>query len=81
MNISKEDLIKLDFSGLTNGVEGGSGIKGGGMKKWFKAHKKASMITAGALGLVGLGYAGYKSGWLSPRFEEEKKNGHLSCVG
>ena len=55
--------------------------KSGGMKKWFKAHKKASMITAGALGLVGLGYAGYKSGWLSPRFEEEKKNGHLSCVG
>ena len=80
-NLAKEDLIKLDFSGLTNGVEGGSGIKGGGMKKWFKAHKKASMITAGALGLVGLGYAGYKSGWLSPRFEEEKKNGHLSCVG
>ena len=80
-NLAKEDLIKLDFSGLTNGVEGGSGIKGGGMKKWFKGHKKASMITAGALGLVGLGYAGYKSGWLSPRSEEEKKNGHLSCVG
>lgn len=79
-NISDKELIKLDFSGLT---EGGSGTKvnGGGMKRWFKANKKAAMITAGALGLVGLGYAGYKSGWLSPRFDEEKKNGHLSCVG
>ena len=80
-NLSKEDLIKLDFSELTEGSNGRSKLNGVGMKRWFKANKKAAMITAGALGLVGLGYAGYKSGWLSPRFEEEKKNGHLSCVG
>ena len=78
-NLSKEDLIKLNFSELTE--EGGSTVKSGGLKKWFKANKKASIIAAGALGLAGLGYAGYKTGWLSPRFEEEKKNGHLSCVG
>lgn len=80
-NISKKDLINLDFSELTEGAEAGSGIKKGGIKKFFKANKKASIITAGAAALAGLGYAGYKSGWLSPRFEEEKKNGHLSCVG
>lgn len=80
-NISKDDLIKLDFSGLTEGEKSGSSIKNGGLKKWFKAHNKAAMITAGALGLVGLGYAGYKSGLISPRFEEKKENGHLSCVG
>ena len=74
-------MIKLDFSELTEGSNGRSKLNGAGMKRWFKANKKAAMITAGALGLVGLGYAGYKSGWLSPRFEEEKKNGHLSCVG
>lgn len=60
-----------------------SKTKGSGKSLWntIKKHKTAAIITGSALGLVGLGYAGYKSGWLSPRFEEEKKNGHLSCVG
>ena len=80
-NIAKEELLKLDFSGLTEGGKTSSTIKNGGMKKWFKAHKKASIITAGAAALVGLGYAGYKAGWLSPKFEDDKKNGHLSYVG
>ena len=60
-----------------------SKAKGSGKSLWntIKKHKTAAIITGSALGLVGLGYAGYKAGWLSPRFEEEKKNGHLSCVG
>ena len=60
-----------------------SKTKGSGKSLWntIKKHKTAAIIAGSALGLVGLGYAGYKAGWLSPRFEEEKKNGHLSCVG
>lgn len=60
-----------------------SKTKGSGKSLWntIKKHKTAAIITGSALGLVGLGYASYKAGWISPRFEEEKKNGHLSCVG
>lgn len=60
-----------------------SKTKGSGKSLWntIKKHKTAAIIAGSALGLVGLGYAGYKAGWLSPRFEEEKENGHLSCVG
>ena len=57
----------------------------GNLKRWFKTHKKASIITGSAVVLAGLGYAGYKTGWLSPKFatEEEcgKKPGYLSVVG
>ena len=56
----------------------------GKLKQWFKAHKKSSIIAGSAVVLAGLGYAGYKGGWLSPKFatEEEcdKKPGHLSRV-
>ena len=62
-----------------NGSSGGTS-EVGGMKTWFKAHKKASFITAGVVALAGLGYAGYKAGWFSTKFEE-KKNEHFSCVG
>ena len=85
-NITKDDLIKLDFSELGESIEGkGSGDKVlTNFKGWLKEHKKASIITGGAVLLAGLGYAGYKSGWLSPKFatEEEcdKKPGHLSRV-
>lgn len=85
-NISKEELLKFDFSDLTYVEDGGSKPKvdkpnpeeTGKLKQWFKAHKKASIITASALAVVGLGYAGYKAGWFS---KSEKKDGHLSCVG
>ena len=56
----------------------------GNLKQWFKAHRKSSIIAGSAVVLAGLGYAGYKAGWLSPKFatEEEsgKKPGHLSRV-
>ena len=58
-----------------------SGKKGKSLWQSIKKHKTVAYVTAGALGIAGLGYAGYKSGWLSPKFEEETKNGNLSCVG
>ena len=85
-NIAKDDLIKLDFSDLGESIEGkGSGGRAlTNFKGWLKEHKKASIITGGAVLLAGLGYAGYKGGWLSPKFapEEEcgKKPGYLSRV-
>ena len=77
-NISKNELIKLNFSGLTESV---------GDKTRRVMHlnshkgKMAAGVAFGAAALAGLGYLGYKIGWLSPKFEEEKKNGSLSCVG
>lgn len=53
----------------------------GKTKNWFNANKKTAIITGSIAGLAGLGYAGYKMGILSPKFAEEKKNGHLSAVG
>lgn len=76
-NISKRDLIAMDFSGLKEKV-GGNKFN---FKGWFKSNKKAAIIAGSIAGVAGLGYAGYKSGILSPKFAEEKKNGHLSCVG
>ena len=77
-NISKNDLIKLDFSGL------GHGITGGNSGNSIHFNGKTKKIAAAALGLAaltGLGITGYKCGWLSPKFAEDKKHGHLSCVG
>lgn len=77
-NISKNDLIKLDFSGL------GHGITGGNSGNSIHFNGKTKKIAAAALGLAaltGLGITGYKCGWLSPKFAEDKKHGHLSCLG
>lgn len=77
-NISKKDLIKLDFSGL------GGEISGNGHAGNIRFNGKAKKIATAALGiaaLAGLGITGYKFGWFSPKFEEEKPHGHLSCVG
>ena len=75
-NISKKDLIQLDFSGLSRNISGnGSGT--------IHFNGKAKRIATAALGLAaltGLGVTGYKFGWFSPKFEEEKPHGHLSCV-
>ena len=77
-NISKKELIKLNFSGLSESV-------GDKTKRVMHLNnhrgKMAAGIAFGAAALTGLGYLGYKIGWLSPKFEEEKKNGSLSCVG
>lgn len=82
-NLSKKDVLKLDLSKLESSTGGGTTTRKGGFnfKGWLHNNKKAAIITGGVIGLAGLGYAGYKAGWLSPKFREEKKHGHLSCVG
>ena len=82
-NIAKDDLLKLDFSGLGESFEkeGTDNKVHTSFKNWFKKNKKAAIIAGGAVALAGLGYAGYKGGWFSPKFEEKKKDGQLSCVG
>ena len=64
---------------------GKSGSKDGiwqRLKNW--THTKGGKWTAGIAGgaaIVGaVGYAGYKAGWLSPRFVEKKPHGHLSQI-
>lgn len=80
-NISEKDLIKLDFSGLTEGGKTPGGRGNGGLKEWLAKNKKAAIIAGSALGVIGLGYAGYKAGWFSTKFEEKKDGKNLSCVG
>ena len=77
-NISKKDLIKLDFSGLGGEISGNS--HAGNIRFNGKA-KKIATAALGVAALAGLGITGYKFGWFSPKFEEEKPTGHLSCVG
>lgn len=71
-------MIKLDFSGLRHGITGGSG---GNSIHFNGKTKKIAAVALGLAALTGLGITGYKCGWLSPKFAEEKKHGHLSCVG
>ena len=80
-NISEKDLIKFDFSGLTEGGKTSGGRNGGSLKEWLTKNKKAAIIAGSALGIIGLGYAGYKAGWFSTKFEEKKDGKNLSCVG
>lgn len=77
-NISTNDLIKLDFSELGHGITGGSG---GNPIHFNGKTKKIAAAALGLAALTGLGITGYKCGWLSPKFAEDKKHGHLSCVG
>lgn len=77
-NISTNDLIKLDFSGLGNGITGGNS---GNSIHFNGKTKKIAAVALGLAALTGLGITGYKCGWLSPKFAEEKKHGNLSCVG
>ncbi len=74
-NISKKDLIQLDFSGL-----GAETSRSGHIHFNGKA-KKIATAALGLAALAGVGITGYKFGWFSPRFEEKKPYGHLSCVG
>ena len=81
-NLSKADLISLDFTGLGQAARGGKA--GGSLMGGFKGKtaKIAAAVTAGVAILGGLGYVGYKKEWFSPKFEkEEQKSGDLSCVG
>lgn len=75
-NIKKKDLIQLDFSGLheQSARIGGKGVHFNGKTK------KIAGAALGIAALAGLGVAGFKKGWFSPKFEEEKKNGSISCI-
>lgn len=61
-----------------NGISFGQRIS-----KFFrtKGGKWALGGTAAAAAVTGIGYIGYKAGWLSPHFDKQEKNGHLSCIG
>ena len=85
-NISDKELIKLDFSDLGESISEGGKTKEkliDRLKNWAKSKngKWTLGIIGGAAVLSGLGYVGYKAGWLSPRFAETKKHGHLSQIG
>ncbi len=88
--ISDKSLIKLDFSDLgeqigesVNKSEKEKVLFGQRIKKW--AHSRGGKWTLGIAGgaavISGLGYIGYKSGWLDPKFVDKKDNGHLSRIG
>ncbi len=74
-NISRNDLIKLDFSGLHSAPKAGSFTRD---IHFSGKQKKIAGIALGVAALAGLGVAGYKNGWFSSKFEEKKENGHLS---
>ena len=76
-NISSNELIKLHFPNANGSiVEKTRSVMNFGGRKG----KMAAGVTIVTAALAGLGYLGYKSGLLSPKFEEEKKNGNLSRV-
>lgn len=81
-DISKEDVLKFDFSKLTER----SGKKdlsfGRRLKKFLKTKtgKWTAGVACGAAIVSGLGYVGYKTGWLNPHFTDEKKPGYLSQI-
>lgn len=75
-NISSDKVIG-------HNIKKHEGITIGGHKT-IRFNGKAKKFATAALGvaaLAGLGITGYKFGWFSPKFEEEKPTGHLSCVG
>lgn len=76
-NIAKKDLLSLDINNVGESIsnKARSVMNFGGRKG-----KMAAGVAIVTAALAGLGYLGYKSGLLSPKFEEEKKNGNLSRV-
>ena len=55
----------------------------GRCKNWANSRggKWTLGIAGGAAVISGLGYVGYKTGWLDPKFADKKKHGHLSRIG
>ena len=82
-NLNSGEELKLDLSKLTKRKNKGIANIEGKMKEFFssKSGKWATGIIAGSAIISGLGYIGYRTGWLNPNFSEEKKAGHLSCIG
>ena len=85
VDIAEKDVLSMNFSQLHELGEGKIArpkeAEGNKIMNIIKKNKKASIIAGSALGVAALGYVGYKTGWLSPKFQEEKKHGSLSCVG
>jgi hypothetical protein len=83
-NLKAGEELHLNLSTLTP-YEAGEKKKGKTLwtkfKGWSKTkHGKLAMgIVGGAAAVSALGYVGYKSGWLNPKFNEESK--HISCIG
>ena len=82
--IDKNEIITFDFSDLTQRRNGGKKGKTIGEKITNFVHSKGGKWTLGIAGgaavISGLGYVGYKTGWLNPHFAEKKKPGHLSQI-
>ena len=91
-NLKKGEELKLDLSGLTERIK--SVVNGEKetakptrqprirSNSWFRS--RTGKITAGVVGagvLFVAGYEGCKHGWLSSKYADDKKHGHLSCVG
>ena len=82
-NLNKGEELKLDLSKLTpSGTKGKVNTFGAKVRKFLhsKSGKWTLGIAGGAAVISGLGYVGYKTGWLNPNFVDEKKPGHLSQI-
>ena len=80
-NLKKGEELRLDLSKLTSSKGNGNSI--GNKIRGFmhsKSGKWAAGIAGGAALISGIGYLGYKSGWLDPKFADCKKHGHLSQI-
>ena len=82
-NLNKGEELKLDLSKLNKTEKSKTVPLENKMKKLLnsKCGKWTAGIIGGAAIISGLGYIGYKTGWLNPHFTEEKEPGHLSCIG
>ncbi len=80
-NLNSGEELKLDLSRLTS-LKGRKSPFMSNIRQFFhsKGGKWTGGIMAGAAIISGLGYIGYKTGWLNPDFEDEKKPGHLSRI-
>jgi hypothetical protein len=81
-NLNKGEELRLNLSKLSSS---GSRTTSFGRKitNFLKSRggKTTALAAGGAAIAAGIGYVGYKAGWLSPKFKDEKKPGHLSCIG
>ena len=81
-NLNKGEELKLDLSKLTsNGSKDTSFCRK--ISNFLKSKGgKATMFAAGGTIIAaGIGYAGYKAGWLSPKFDDKNNSEHISCIG
>ena len=82
-NLNKGEELKLDLSKLSSGENKQVSAFGRKAKRFLstKSGKWTAGILAGGAIISGLSYIGYKTGWLNPKFTDEKKPGNLSCIG